>query len=280
MWNVSSAILRGAVLVLATACNQFYDIEPTRLPDALPDAVGCSERGFMVPMPLDDPDPRLEIAPTLSANSLELFFGASVGSTFRLHRASRATTGEPFSNIVELPLLSGRPTADAALTRDDLTMLFVSRANDNLVLESRRAVVGEPFEEPIIVTGLDDIGGGTQSLDITFDGLTIYYANIAGDLWVASRREIGRPFENARLLLAGVVNPSISPDGRELFYNSPDYPNGNTDLYRRVRAAVTDELSAEMTLFPEAIGADLAQDGSTLILSSFGRLTIYQRQCP
>lgn len=271
---------RHTILLLATACNQIYGIEPTRLPDALPDAVGCSERGFMVPMPLDDPDSRLEISPTLSADGLELYFSADVGSTFRLHRATRATTDEPFANVVELPLLAGRPTLDASLTRDDLTMVFVSRAADNLVLESRRAAVGEPFSEPIIVTGLEDIGGGAQSLDLSYDGLTIYYANIAGELWVASRREIGRPFEGARPLATGVVHPSISPDHRELFYNSPDYPTGNTDLYRRVRASVADDFSAEMSLFPGAQGADLAQDASTLILSSLGRLQIYRRQCP
>lgn len=284
---MTSRVVVAIVLLAACACNQIYGLDGTRVRDAPPaldappDAIGCSGIPFMAPMPVADVVAgKVETDPTLADEGRELYFTIPVGvdMQFRIHVATRASTAEPFANVTELPLLPNTPTTDPSLTRDSLTMLFVSRDVTKRVLETSRPSIDLPFAEPTLVDGLGAVD--VFHVDVSYDGLRLYYSDLDGALWTASRAARGTPFAEPRMLATGINAPSISPDELELFsFDFDDAPGAR--VYRRVRATTDAPFSDPPTVILEdALHADLAQDGETLVLSSFGQLVTLSRQCP
>ena len=119
-----------------------------------------------------------------------------------------------------------------------------------------------------------------EAPSISCDGLELYFARAAEDLFVSRREDTSAPFGPAERLVgvnssSGEYGPCISPDGTELFFESTR--TGDWKLHVATREAkdqpfgnvvqVEIEGSEEPT-FREQDGASISQDGLNLYFSA------------
>ncbi len=268
-------------LVTLAGCNELWGLDRTRVPVPV-DAVGCAGRPFGAPVSLPPllPD-KAQFAPQLSSDGRELWFVAhdpSAGDQFWAYRSTRSSTTAEFPTAVKVDLAQGREVTDPALTADGLRIAFVSRAPTELVLEATRERVDAPFSDPVVIANLGDVPGAVSSLDLSVDGLTLYYGNYEGTLWSASRSSLTAPFGDRRWLFDDARYPSVSPDQREIFYNTVTTPDG--PVLRRVRADAAQPFDpAAVVVLDRGGDADVSPDGGTLVVSVNGGVTLLQREC-
>jgi hypothetical protein len=270
------------VLALA-GCNSIYGLEETE-PRTLEPST-CSTVVFGATRPLDEfRGGDTEFDGQLSRDGLEIWF--TVGD--RIHRGTRAARSDeftitPFAQIPE-------PSNDPALTADGNRMMFFHVDQPRRVFEGVRLdPMSSTFDSIRPVTSIDLATGefGVQSLDLSWDGLTVYY--VAGDndtLYWARRPSRDAAFEEHAPLLdmSGMpiddaVWPSISADQLELFYNRRADPDIAKNVYHRVRSSPTGRFSEENVIL---IGADpdISPDGQSLIVSQRPDLVVLDRICP
>lgn len=79
------------------------------------------------------------------------------------------------------------------------------------------------------------------------------------------------------MLATGVWYFSVSPDGREVYFNEMQ----ESKLLRPVRASTSEPFApGELLLLDEGEDPDLAADGKTLIIGVVGGLGVLTRDCP
>jgi hypothetical protein len=275
MWRVI------AIVIGVAGCNQVLGIEQTQLPDA-PKPIGCSGELFMNPIAVpgfDGGDSEYDASPR--KDGLEIWFVKHVtaDSEYRIHRATRSSTLEAFTTIEQNRFAPGIRTSDPALTDDGLRLVYLANGNQQ-AFEVTRPSWGEELGAPVPLAGLGEISG-IAGLDISFDGLTLYFSTVSGELWAATRPALDRAFDDRRMLFTGAIYPSISPDELELFYNSPADAPTSSRLLRRVRESPTAPFDPqEQLILDHGVDPEVSPDASTLIYAANGGFMMMQRTCP
>jgi hypothetical protein len=135
----------------------------------------------------------------------------------------------------------------------------------------------------VILANFGPIGPDIDSIDLSADGLRLYYANRSGDLWVAHRddRSATAFRDAARVVLdSRAFYVSLSPDELEIFYNNPDDPMSAMKLRRQTRGAADLPFDpGTEILHDDGADPDVSHDGTTLFLSIDNGLTMFTRTC-
>ena len=196
----------------------------------------------------------LDRHPTFSADGLTILFSSNrpggVGNQ-DLYWATRASVSEPFGKTSSLGTEINTTNDDLApsLSADSLTLIFASNRPGGLgghdLYMATRSDITEPF------ANVTNLGSGVNTdrsesnPSLSADGLSLYFhssreVGFGGlDIFVARRRDMSESFGNVANLGSPVNGPgsdgapSISADGRTLFFNS-NRPGGigGMDLYR------------------------------------------------
>jgi hypothetical protein len=191
----------------------------------------------------------IEGTPHISLDQRSLYFfserAGSGGVARDLYVATRSDPGAPFDTAsplasVNSPFLDHLPWVSA----DELILYFASQRSGTLdIWRSTRASRADAFGAPAAVTEINS-SAEDNGMTLTPDERTIIFAstrpNGAGDydLYRALRAGTDQPFSLPEPL--SVINtsavetdPSLSPDGQELFFVSTR--NGATELWRSIR---------------------------------------------
>ena len=172
--------------------------------------------GFGNPVDLGIGD---EADPQLSADELSLWVtinGASANSSIALRTrpTPRAAFGPP---VIETAFDSPSREVDAAISADHLVLLF-EREDGTPVLESRRATATSAWGPPVPALGLEAVT--IRSLDLSPNGLVVYFEAGDGVLQRAERSDRASPFGPPRTVIAPPVNyMTVSADELQLFGN-------------------------------------------------------------
>lgn len=264
-------------VILTTGCNRLLSLEETYPVDARPDAIGCSGALFIGPDPLvgfEGGDG--EYDSQLRFDGLELWFTIVRGGETDLFVAKRGNPNAAFGAPQVAAFVSTAPDYDPALTGDGLRLMFVTGRNGGReVFETTRAALDQEFGPP---SGVTVPSTGIESIDLSDDGLRLYYTNSAGDLWMVNRPGHDAPFTDAiQLLTAVAVFPTLSPDERELFYLPVARTN---EIWRMVRPSATAEFDPATAIkLRDGTDPDMAGDGTTLTLTVNNGVSVMTRPC-
>jgi hypothetical protein len=200
----------------------------------------------VVPAPVSQ---SIEGTPHISLDGLSLYFfseRAGSGDAARdLYVATRSDPNGTFDTVSPLSSVNSSSTDHLPwLGPDELTLYFTSRRSGNLdIWRSTRGSRAEAFGAPAAVTELNssaDDNGVTLTQDARTLIMTSNRQNGAGgyDLWQAERAAIDEPFSTPEPLTAlntsaTEADPSLSPDGQELFFVSTR--NGANEIWRSIR---------------------------------------------
>jgi len=265
------------LLVALAGCNDVLDLEEAHAP--VPP--GCSGSRFTGPFDLTTLTGPTTWDPSQGDNPLELIVSIQDDATTLLH-INRATRADPTSAYTLAPLPftdANEEDHDPSITARGTRLLFMSSRVDGPHLWEALRDSSGTFSNPAIVTSVEPFDAG---LDMSIDGLTIYYADTRGTptvhpLFTASRPSLDAPFGPPRMLLAdGVTWPSISPDQLELYFVTAD----NTGVHRLVRPTIDAPFGNEESVAPGVEDPDVSADARTLLVSNFGQLQFMTRDCP
>lgn len=253
-----------AVCLLAGGCDWIFAIEP---PPEIPTCAGP----FGTKRQLADVGVQVA-AVSLAGDELWLAAGEDERQLRRAHfdgAAIAALEAVPFG-------MAGADERDVTLARDGELVLFLSnRSGGTRVHETRRSSSG--FAAPVEPAGIVDQHPIT-TIDVSFDGLTLYWSNFFDELWTARRPDVDAPFANVTRVL-GISDElaadelAISSDELELYTSS--FASG---IARRTRAH-RDEAFGEPEQLTSGSAPDLSPDGRTLIFVDDGRLWLMERDC-
>lgn len=196
--------------------------------------------------------------PSLGADALELYV-ALQGADFRIHRARRGALGEPFTSAgEETGVWVSGGDFEPALMPDGKTMYFMSTRVDgnHRIYMARRDSREDPFVVQAGEVSLD--GLYYTGFDISRDGLRVYVADGAGELFMLSRTSQQDPFRIPAQYGTGVNFPSVAGDELTIYYH-----RGGT-IYRMTRGEPTEPFGNEQAI---AAGGDpdISDDGRTLV---------------
>ena len=256
----------GLAIVAVAGCDLVFPLEPPAQLDASP--LGACP--FLAPTELE-PSIISAFDPSLRGDVLELWFSKNGGaSDFDLYSVRRPSLTDPFGAEVAADGLNTNVSdTDPALTLDGLRMFYHS----DLITEAQRTSATEPFG-----TGSAhvDLPGNVVGIDISFDGLRIYYDHVDG-LRSQARLSLDTPFlMPATDLGPNRRFPSISHDELELFF---DDVAGN--IYRVLRGSVTARFDGVPELIIAGGDAEISDSGKLLIFRSLvaDRLAVSERSC-
>jgi hypothetical protein len=218
--------------------------------------------------------------PTPTRGELELYFyrfiGASADSD--IVRATRADTGSPFSDAVQVgELESTVDDTSVALTEDGLTIVLTRSGATTHMFEGTRASPDAVFTTPaaIFTTSADDLSPWLSS-----DGLRLTYmlrSDGIGDLHEVTRASRIAPW-SAPVRLATLAspqhddNPTLTDDGLEIFFSSDRVAATKYDVYHSTRASLAapfdpPQLVPELSSAEDDIGTRLSRDGRRIYLN-------------
>src|SRR5262245_43612546 len=269
--------MRSVLLCALAGCNQLYGLEGTRLqtPDAPIDAPGCSGSMFVDPQTLGTVFEPGDFDPRTSGDPTELWFSRANGN-YDIWVARRDGDTGPVETASPFPYNSATANdGDPAFTSDGRVLVFLSqRISGQAVYEARRPAVGAAFAAPTPIA--IDGGGGDAGIDLTPDGLTLYFVDPFRQLRAIHRSSLEQPFGNPGPALASaVVWPSLSPDELELYYQNPD----GDGVFRRTRASTTLPFDAtEMQVLSGGGDPDVSADSRRLYFSN-GGVSVMTRAC-
>lgn len=272
---------RAAFLLIGAGCNQIYGLDPTTVRDLEPPA--CSTVQFGSPAKLaqfDNGDREGE--PQLSSDGTELWYTSNTvgtNSKYLIFRGVRAADTGPFDvelvELVDNDIGNGNP----ALTADGRRLMF--SFGDEVYEGIRQDPHAFPFDSVVAVNGFGQHDKGVQELDLSWDGLRIYYvANKA--LWFARRKDRDQPFIEHRMLLdagAEIGSLTVSGDELEMFYSRANVPDEEPPLYRRERASLTETFGPAQLVLDEGLGPDIAPTSSKMIVGRDATLVELTRRC-
>ncbi len=239
-----------------------------------------------------------EAVPSISADGLELYFssdrpGGSGDSDIWV--TTRPTTKDDWEEPVNLgPTVNsqyaeGSPTISA----DGLTLYFDDYAIPRPggtggvdVWVTTRATVSDPWDPPVNLGVPVNSGSRDGGPSISDDGLMLFlYSNRSGgrgsnDILVATRSSTEDDWDtpvNLGLTVntsSGDCCPSISADGRTLFFGSNRSGSANYDLWMTTRSSVSDlwgepfNLGSTVNSSTFDDGPSISTDGSTIFFMS------------
>ncbi len=269
------------LLCLAAGCNQAFGLDPTDLAGV----TECATVRFGPKQPLagfvgDIP----EFDPQLGPDGTELWLTHYDNGELDMYRAARPDRNADFvTPAVKAELVPGVRTMDASLSGDGRRMLFlqgVVAPKDRQVYEGVRANPKSPIFDSIrIVIGIDVSTTGIDGIDLSWDGLTLYYSDSDGMLWRTRRPSLDEPFADKQALFSNISWLSVTPDELEIFYNRPS-DGGNPPVYRRSRDTRDGDFVNEELVLPAGYDPDVSSDATQLIIGVDNGLAVLSRECP
>lgn len=215
--------------------------------------------------------------PSATGDPLELWYSRTgIVATYDVEGARRTGAGAPYDASIAFDYNEPGIDRDPALSADDLVLAFISDASGTLQpYESRRAAVGDSFGPPVLLPlAATAVANG---IELSADGLTLYFADDRRDLRAVRRADRSSPFSAASEVLAqSVENPTLSADELELYYSRAD----DAKTYRRTRRnrdAVFDDNETE--IYAGALEPDLSPDNQRLYVVLEGNLYVLARSC-
>jgi hypothetical protein len=285
--------MRGLLLLLlgAAGCNQVLGLSTTYGIDGRPDAVGCAGAQFQGPFELPDLSPGADqFDPNERADGLELWFTIQGPLVLKVYVVTRPSVDVDYRQADVLPASFNDANAvrdtDPSIGADGLRVMFLSMRGNlgTRAWEAVRPSLDAPFAAPSEVRGLESTA--IDGLDMSLDGKTVYFTNDqdGGRLYRAHRSELTDPFvietadPDGKPFAMGAAFPSISPDEKELFFES----STNGGILRKTRGDITRAFSdaSESINGSQAGDPDLTQDGRTLYVALSSTFWKFTRECP
>ncbi len=260
--------LAAALCVIAAGCDALFGLDPLEArPDGNSDAVDAALPADVAPDCLFGPRELLYDGgahdPTLSADRKELFCAYDLGSGYDIYRTVRTDTSAPFvAAAIVAELSSASKDTDPALTADGLMVVFISERGGNgpRAYQATRTSSVVAFTTPQLVPGLENTP--VSGIDVSGDGLTLYYDDGAR-LVAVERSARDQGILVVRIIAAeSTPFPSVSADGRELYYNGPG-------VMRRTREdlSASFEVATQTVVDDGGADADILPDGSAIVLT-------------
>ncbi len=218
--------------------------------------------------------------PTTRGDLLEIFWLEK--NPYYIYRATRTAVDQPFvtdPNIVSFSEVAGDPNVfndDPALTADGLEVIFISNrdaTSTKYAYIATRPTVDASWSTPTILTG--NVRATITSLDLSWDGLTLYYVDSVGNLYQTQRIDRQSPFQSAIPLGVGITYPTLSSDGLELFGVASGTAKGVVYATRHKTTDMFPSLTVLVGLQGE-LDVDLTPDGQILVVGGGG---YFQRSC-
>lgn len=221
-----------------------------------------------------------DYSPSLSGDGLRLIFESNRPGTggYDLYEATRPDRGAVFANPLALASLNDANNQSGPwLAGDGLTLYFTDdRTGATRLYVTTRATVGQPFEAPTLVPGLEMREGWGPEL--SEDGREIFYGWFVSDLDVyrATRSMPNAAFGSPALVTElnsaafdGFVD--VHPDGLDIFFESNR--TGVNTVYTAQRGAIDATFSMPTEVSELASPAntgdpELSRDGTTIVFSS------------
>jgi hypothetical protein len=234
---------------------------------------GCAGAKFANPVALEGVIGNAS-DPSATADPLELWFSRTgIVPTYDIAGASRTSATAPFETQLDFPFNSSASDRDPALSGDGLAMVLISDRDGSWApIEAVRTSKTAPFS---VQAGLP-IAGVDGGIDLSVDGLTLYFADAGGDLRSATRGSRTAPFERStEVLAAGILAPALSADELELYYARSD----TVGVYRRTRASKAEPFDKdEMLVLADASDPDVSADSQRLYVK-LGDFHVLTRAC-
>jgi hypothetical protein len=270
-------------MLIATGClgkPSLPAVSDASPPDAVPTCVG-QYFGNVAPLHGAAIDGHTVSDPALDRGGLDLWFTNQAGAK-DVEMATRETSDSRFDTLVDVSVIaSPADTVDPSLTADGLDLFFISTrsADGNAhAWESQRSSRDTPWSPPTLVS-LPGAPLAAYGLDVSVDGLTLYYVTGVYELYSATRPARDQAFETTSPLLASdVCWISVSPDQLELYAmrmtGAGTYHRGRTDT--SMAFDVTDMLVDPFDDHP-----DISADGTQLVMADQSNaLQVATRACP
>lgn len=210
--------------------------------------------------------------PTITSDLLQVYFAKQVtGTMWEIHSASRSTTTETFTVTTAAPFGTGNQFDQDPAVTDDNQLVVFRLGGSNTV--SQAIWTGSNWSiSPALNTGV-------TSLDLSPDGLTLYYAVDGGDLYATTRTDRALMFTASNTAIAtGILFPSVTADGLTLY--SVDGGTPGTGVAVRTRTSTMSAFGMPTHLFTGAVDPDVTGDGNTMVVSMNGTMMgIATRSC-
>ena len=225
----------------------------------------------------------------LSADGKTIYFDsvATGGSDYNLYVGTRASTNDPFSGVMQLPIGNTTDSEQRAVLRGDGLEMFFQRTvpqASTKIYRVKRNNVTDAFDTPSPPLNINDASATVADSNpwISADGLTLYLTSTRNgnyDIFKATRSiitaDFGIPVAVGELNTNAVEDaPVLSADGKEIFFASTR-PNANrNNIWHATRSSPTDgfgtpemvtELSMDAT---EDYPNWISPDRCTLIFTS------------
>lgn len=282
--------MRWCVALMLAGCNQLLGLNETsfEMLDAPNiDAPGCAGSTFANPNMLvgqafSGPENNWDPSTTSDVNEL-WFTRQQADGSFDLFYATRTGLDQPF-DMTTGPLFStsGYET-DAQLTANGLVVVFLSdRLGDVRVFQATRTTPSGTFGDVTLIAPMIPTNEAAHGIDLSLDGLRLYYANIDGELYMVERSDTSQPFGAPSGILATNAHfPSLSPDELELFHMRADPFGGVHAVYRLIRTAPTIAFPTTPAELIDTTFADpeVSMDATVLYFSLSGDLASMSRTC-
>ncbi len=237
----------------------------------------------------------VEAVPDISADDLSLIFASDRSGGDDLWVATRTSTEDDWRTPVNLgpTVNSTYSEASISISADGLTLFFDDYPSPRPggvggvdIWVATRPTVSNSWGTPVNLGwpfNSERLDGGPS---ISADGLALFlYSSRPGgygsnDIWVARRPTTSDPWSTPVNLgppvnsSAGECCPSISADGRMLFFGSDRGGSAGYDLWVTTRASVSDpwgppvNLGATVNSSTSDDGPSISADGSTLYFMS------------
>ena len=224
----------------------------------------------------------VDVAPSISANGLELYYTSNRGGAFDIWVATRVTTSDPWGEPVNLGPAVNNSSDDMgpSISADGLELYFGSTRSGGLgrfdLWVSKRATIYDSWGEAVHLGPTVNSPVSDNSPCISLDGLTLFfeskrpggYGNY--DIWVTRRTttndDWGTPVNLGPTINSALMEsiPCFSPDGRQLYFTVVDHPDGFGD-YDIWQAPITPIMdlnadgtvdSADMSIIVDHWGTD------------------------
>lgn len=187
--------------------------------------------------------------PTLTADGLDLIYGAHAVNGFNLWEARRSVASGAFSGAVQLDAIStGDYDFGGFVSGDGLRLYFISeRTGPPVLFEATRPDLASPFA---IVMEHDELSlganGPSVSPTVSDDGLELFYSanpvNGQYDVFTARRTALGAAFGTPQPVpdldsAMDDIGLRLSRDGTTMYfnYNSMETGGGNADMWTATR---------------------------------------------
>jgi Tol biopolymer transport system component len=180
-----------------------------------------------------------------------------------------------------------------ALSQDGLTLLFGSARRNSLgqldedLYVATRTTTAEPFGPAAnLGPSINSHGFGDYSPQLSLDGLTLYFSSSRpgglgqADLYVTTRESVDAPWGPPQNLGPNVNSssfegqPSVSPNGKTLYWDSNRPGFGDFDIWMATRENVGDSFEPAVNAGPEVntagpeFGPAISQNAKRLFFSS------------